>query len=623
MSDQPGLSEEQKQYLQGFAMGSDVARAVRGLPILSGIGSSCGTSLSVGSQATSTPAGQTSSPETPQITAQNRFLAEGKTLCKEEKAKREKDPLAFWDVIQTNARNEVFPKDTDVFLYKYSGLFHVAPAQNSFMCRLRMPGGVLNSWQFRGVADLARRFGGGHVDVTTRANLQIREIGPQDAPAVLMGLTDLGIMNRGAGADNIRNITSSPTSGIDPQELIETLPLAKELHHYILNHQELYGLPRKFNIAFEGGGRVASLDDTNDIGFRAVRVGQDKATQELPPGTYFHLTLGGITGHRDFARETGVLLKPEECIPVAAAIVRIFIREGDRTDRKKARLKYLLDAWGFEKFLEVVEKEYGAALRRSELDRCDPPLADDRWAHVGFHHQKQSGYTYVGVVLPVGRLTVKQAEGLADIAQRFGGGTIRLTVWQNLLISDIAERDVETVKLAIEALDLEWDASSFRSGLVACTGNAGCKFAASNTKSQALILAKYLEERLSLDRPINIHLTGCHHSCAQHYIGDIGLEATKVEVGEELVEGYHFCVGGGWGQEQGIARRLFDSIPFDEIPILAERLIGSYLDLRMGPEESFARFVRRHELEELRVFATTPRDAVANRTLTDRFLQPA
>ena len=220
----------------------------------------------------------------------------------------------MWDEIQANARAGVFPKETDVLLYKYSGLFFVAPAQNSFMCRLRIPGGVIRSWQFRGVADLARRLGGGYVDVTTRANLQIREIGPHDAPAVLNGLAEIGIVTRGSGADNIRNVTASPTSGIDPQELIETLPLAREMHHYILNHREMYGLPRKFNIAFDGGGRIASLDDTNDIGFKAVRVRDDSADDGLPPGVYFRLTLGGITGHKDFARDTGVLLRPEECV---------------------------------------------------------------------------------------------------------------------------------------------------------------------------------------------------------------------------------------------------------------------------------------------------------------------
>lgn len=609
------LTEEQKNFLQGFAIGADVARAVRGLPILSGSAAAGGTAISIGPTGVAIGPAAPSGPERLATDAQNRFIAEGKTLCREEQAKRAKDPLAMYDEVQANSRAGVFPRDTDVFLYKYSGLFFVAPAQNAFMCRLRIPGGVLRAWQFRGVADIARRLGGGHVDVTTRANLQIREIGPRDAPAVINGLTELGIIPRGSGADNIRNVTASSTCGIDPQELIDTLPLAKEMHHYILNHREMYGLPRKFNIAFEGGGRVSALDDTNDIGFHAVRV-KPAESDGIEPGVYFRLGLGGITGHRDFARETGLLLRPEECVAVAAAIVRVFVKNGDRTDRKKARLKYLLDAWGFEKFLAAVEVELGAPLRKVPLDRDEPSARDDRWGHVGVHPQKQPGRFYVGVVLPVGRMSADQVDGLAAIAERFGSGTIRLTVWQNLLISDIDGGDLEEVKRAIERLGLDWNASSIQSGLIACTGNAGCKFAGADTKGNALTLARYLEARLTLDQPINIHLTGCHHSCAQHYIGDIGLEATKVEIGDDLVEGYHLCVGGGWGADQAIGRRLIDSLPFELIPLTVERLLRHYLDQREG-FESFATFVRRQSLEDLRAVATH------NRGVAQHLLQPA
>ncbi|AGA29881.1 NirA family protein [Singulisphaera acidiphila] len=614
-----GLTEAQKTFLQGFAMGTDVARAVRGLPILSGSAAAPGAVVTLGPKGTAVGP---PSPERLQVEAQDRAVSGGKVLCKEEAAKRAKDPLTMYDEIQANARAGLFPKDTNVFLYKYSGLFFVAPAQNAFMCRLRLPGGVIKAWQFRGVAGIARELGGGYADVTTRANLQVREIGPHDAPAVLTTLTELGIVARGSGADNIRNVTCNPTSGIDPQELIETLPLAKEMHHYILNHREMYGLPRKFNIAFDGGGRISSLDDTNDIGFKAVNVREDSAADEVSPGVYFRLTLGGITGHKDFARDTGVLLRPEECVPVAAAIVRVFIRSGDRTDRKKARLKYVLDDWGFDKFLAEVETELGKPLRKVSSDRWELSGGDDRWGHVGVHPQKQHGRFYVGVVLPVGRMTADQMDGLADIAERFGRGTIRLTVWQNLLISDVKEGDLPAVKNAIEALGLGWDASSVRSGLVACTGNAGCKFAASDTKGHAMILARYLESRVNLDQPINIHLTGCHHSCAQHYIGDLGLEATKVEVGDDLVEGYHLCVGGGYGTEQGIGRRLFDAMPFDAIPPAVERLLKAYQAHRL-PNESFSSFARRQTLEALRAAGEPPAVTLNGSVASELSLQTA
>lgn len=590
------FNQEQQSYLQGFALGADVARAVRGLPVLAGGGATGGNGATVRLG----PAAPAANPLRPDLEAQDRFLAEGKTLCNEEKAKREKDPLAIWDEMRANATDGVFPKGTDVLLYKFSGLFFVAPAQNAYMCRLRFPGGEIKGSQLRGLADLSERFAGSYADVTTRANLQLREIAAEHGPSVLTGLQELGIVARGSGADNIRNVTASATSGFDPQELIETLPLAKEMHHHILNHRELYCLPRKFNIAFEGGGKVATLEDTNDIGFQAVRVREADASVDLPAGVYFRLTLGGITGHKDFARDTGVLVTPQECVAVAAAAVKVFIRHGDRADRKKARLKYLLDAWGFEKFLAETEKEVGRPLRRVAADRYEMPEAPNRWAHVGVHPQKQEGRFYVGVMLPVGRLTADQLRGLASIADRYGSGAVRLTVWQNLLIPDVPADDLDSVKFEIESLGLDWRASSMRAGLVACTGNAGCKYAGADTKRHALVLSEHLEERLDLDVPVNIHLTGCHHSCAQHYIGDIGLQATKVEVGDDTVEGYHLCVGGGYADRQGIGRMLFESLPFSELPQTVERLLSFYLDRRFGPEEGFVDFVRRLEIEELR-----------------------
>jgi ferredoxin-nitrite reductase len=581
------FTEEQKLYLEGFVAGSSLRKSVA-LPQL-------------GQQGGDGPADI-------HRLAQDRQVAAGKKLVAEEKAKREKNGLDIWDEVAAHARDGKFPKGTDVFLFKFQGLFYVAPAQDSFMSRLRFPGGIVTSHQMRGLADLAQDCAGGYADVTTRANLQFREIGPRHTIPLLMGLADLGIINRGSGADNIRNVTASPTAGIDPQELIDTRPLARELHHYILNHREMYGLPRKFNIAFDGGGRVAALEDTNDIGFTAVRVGEDRP---VPAGIYFRLTLGGITGHKDFARDTGFMVRPEHCTLVSHAIVNAFSELGDRSDRRKARLKYVLDKMGFDAFLKEVEKHLArlgtanpepgtSPLISFPLESCDPRPAVHRTAHIGIHPQKQEGLHYVGVVLPVGRLSAAQMRGLARIADRHGSGTIRLTVWQNLLISDIPADDLDQVKLEIEALGLRYDATHVRAGLVACTGSAGCKYANANTKKHAMEVAAYVEQKLQLDAPVNVHLTGCHHSCAQHYIGDIGLIATKVGVPgtDEMVEGYHLHVGGGYGADRAIARELNRDVPATDAPHVVERLLRTYLDHRTGYAESCVDFVARHDNEQ-------------------------
>ena len=559
MTDQP-FSTEQQEYLKGFMAGVE---AKPGPLVGSG--------------------GAEPDPADLQRAAQDRTVAGGGKLVAEEEAKRRKNPLDRFGEISALAAEGKFPKGTDVFLTKYNGLFYVAPAQNSFMCRLRMPGGILNTLQFRGVAAIAEELGGGYADVTTRANLQIREIAAAAAPEVLTRLADLGLTSRGSGADNVRNVTGSPTAGIDPQELIDTRPHARAIHHHILNHRELFGLPRKFNIAFDGGGRVPVLEDTNDVAFTAVRV-QDG--HGVPPGVHYRLALGGITGHKDFARGTGVVVAPADTTAVCDAILRVFIASGDRTNRVKARLKYVLDDWGFDRFLAEVERELGRSLARVPDAALAPAPPQVRDGHVGVHAQAQPGLSYVGVVLPVGRILAERMHGLADIADRFGSGGIRLTVWQNLLIPGIPDSRIPEALAAIEALGLGHAAGPLRAGLVACTGSAGCKFAASDTKGHAAMLVDWLERRIAVDQPVNIHVTGCHNSCAQHYIADIGLLGAKVERGEDMLEGYDLHVGGGAGPQQAIGRLIRPAVVADELPPLLLGLLQAWMAER-APGQGF------------------------------------
>jgi len=415
-----------------------------------------------------------------------------------------------------------------------------------------------------------------------------------------MGISAAGLTSRGAGADNIRNVTGSSTAGIDRQELIDTRPLAQAMHHYILNHREFYGLPRKFNIAFDGGGCIGTVEETNDIGFAATRVGEG---HEVPAGVYFRVGLGGITGHGDIARDVGVMCKPDECVGVAAAIVKAFIEHGDRTDRKLARLKYVLERMGLEGFWDDVETRLGHKLPRLPLAACESRPRIDRYAHVGWHAQKQDGLLYAGIALPVGKITVLQMRGLAEIARRFGDGDIRLTVWQNLLLSGIPADKRAEAQLAVEAIGLGTAATAIRAGLIACTGNSGCKLALSDTKRHALEIADHVETRLQLDTPVNVHLTGCPNSCAQHFIADIGLLGTKIAISEDAeIEGYHVAVGGTSGVNAKIGRELMRDVPASHAPQVVENLLRGYLAQRSGTE-TFAEFAQRQSLEDLRALA--------------------
>ena len=571
MSDQP-FAPDQQEYLKGFLSGIEARRAALGLPLAPVSG------------------GAPADPDDLQRAAQDRTIASGGKLVAEEDAKRQKNPLDRFQEISALAAEAKFPKGTDVFLTKFHGLFYVAPAQNSFMCRLRIPGGIVHAHQLRGIAELADEHAGGYADITTRANLQLREIPAASPPEIITRLADLGLTSRGSGADNVRNITGSPTAGIDAQELIDTRPHTRAIHHLILNHRELFGLPRKFNIAFDGGGTVAVLEDTNDIAFSAVQIADGFA---VAPGVYYRLCLGGITGHKDFARPTGTIVRPEDTTKVSNAILRVFIAHGNRTDRTKARLKYLLDDWGFPKFLDAVEKELGETLLRVEEAAILPRPGQQKHGHIGVHPQKQSGLNYIGVVVPFARLTSDRLRGLAAIAERFGSATIRLTVWQNLLISDIPDAALPDALIAVSALGLEHRASNLRGGLVACTGNAGCKFAASDTKSHAVEIADWLDARISVAQPINIHLTGCHHSCAQHYIADIGLLGAKLESGDDFLECYDLHVGGGAGVEQKIGRLIREKILVADLKPMLLALLAAWTEQRTDKSETFQSFTGR------------------------------
>lgn len=576
-----GFSWEQKEFLQGFFAGAAqrgflpfVGRDAAGL-LTNSASSGTANLAAPGEMYHGTPA---------------------EDLSREERWKYEQDPLDIWDKLLAHANENKTPAADDLFRFKFYGLFHVAPAQDSFMLRMRVPGSRLTGEQMRGLAAIADTLGSGRADLTTRGNLQIRELQPRDIVNVLNSVQSLGMSSRGAGADNIRNITASPITGIDRDELYDVAPLAEAMNNYILNSRDMYGLPRKFNIAFDNGGSISVVADTNDIGFVAVAVTDGKG---VPAGIYFRVLLCGITGHRQFASDCGLLLRPDQTVAVAAAMVRVFSENGNRTDRKKARLKYLIDSWGVDKFLAETEKRLAFPLIRMPPGSCEPRLLINRTAHLGVHPQRQTGMRYIGVAVPVGRLPVNQMLAVADIAERFGNGEIRLTVWQNLILPNVKEAEVTATVEALSAAGLKIDAGPVLRGTVACTGNQGCKYAATDTKSHAVALANHLDACFQIIQPVNLHVTGCHHSCAQHYIGDIGLLGVKVN-GEE---GYQVSLGGGSDQDQGLARELFPAVPFKELPQMMERLFTAFQSLR-SPEETLLEFTRRHRVEDLQLFCS-------------------
>jgi len=518
-------------------------------------------------------------------------------LTKEERIKRELNPLDATEELILKARWNAKPEAEDVFRFKWNGLFWLNPVKDGYMCRLRIPGGVVKSYQLRELAAIARELTTGYIQITTRNNFQIRLIEPKNCPEVLRRIQGCGLHSRGAGADNIRNITMNPCAGYDPFEITDVRPLVNELATLIISSREFYDLPRKFNIAYDGGGLISSVEDTNDIGAAAVRILANEAG--LEPGIYFRIALGGVTGHQTFASDWGVVVPEARLNEVMVALLRVFIEHGDRTNRKKARFKYVVEGMGLERVLLEAEKHLDFKLTRLAVDS---PLQEARrfsqqgHSHVGVSPQKQAGLFYLGAQVSVGQMTDKQLERLADVADNYGTGEVRLTVWQNVIVPNVREAFVGSAAKALKKAGFPTEQSNVKSGFIACTGNRYCKFAATDTKGHAIAVMNALDKRLSLDRPVNIHFTGCAHSCAQHFMGDIGLLGTKVKT--ESGEGYHITVGGGFGENRKIGRQLFSGVPAEAVVDTLEAMLKGYLSRRLEGE-TFHAFCNRHSVGQL------------------------
>ncbi|MEA5506485.1 precorrin-3B synthase [Halotia wernerae UHCC 0503] len=474
------------------------------------------------------------------------------------------------------------------------GLFYTTPAQDGILFRLRIPGGILDSQKCRAIADIAQQYGGGYVDVTNRANIQIREIDGNINTAVLKYLQDMGLGSRNPAVDHIRNIMTSPTAGIDPQEVIDTRPFVQSWNDYIEAHPALSGLSAKFSVGFDGGGIVRVSDRLNDIAFVAVVVDGK---------VYFRLHLSvGAKGKPPVAM--GILLSPDQCLPVLAALANVYLNHLDINSRRKPRLREVVNSLGRESYMQEVEKSLPFALftredkvRKGQFSGLFLDKSDNQYQHIGIHPQRQKGLFYIGVILPLGRLESRQMKGLADLAQKHGSSSLRLTPWQNLLLTDIPQERLADVQREIAFLGLDSSTSKIKSGLVACSGSRGCAAATTDTKGHALALAKYLETRLTLDCPVNIHFSGCEKSCAQHSKGDI----TLLGVSNGKMENYHIYVGDG-DSNQKFGRELYQYVSFDELPALVEQMIKVYQIKRINSRESFGEFANRHAIAQLKQF---------------------
>jgi ferredoxin-nitrite reductase len=454
---------------------------------------------------------------------------------------------------------------------------------------------MLTSQQASVVAYFAAQCGNGYVQITNRANLQIRAVSALPAPTMLTTLQAVGLAAQVARVDHLRNIMASPTAGIDPQALIDTRPLVQALDDAIVRHAEFASLPAKFSVGFDGGEAVSVRDRRNDIWL--VATAGEQAGAHAYPSVSLRLFLPAEPGQEI---DTGILLHPTACVPMVVAMAQVYLACIERGDRsaagKKPRLRQVLAQQGVSWYLEQILQRLPVAGDRHPVTVARSASPPPHYRHIGVYPQQQPGLSYLGMVLPLGRLAAQQFQELAHIAQVYGSGTLRLTPWQNVLIPDVPEPRVPTVQQAIASLGFPIVATHPWSALVACAGNTGCSASATNTTWHALTLANDLTQRGLLDQPVNMHLSGCAKSCAQHHPSDIALLGISMPQGDTTVEGYRVYVGAG---EQPFGRALYDAVPAADLPALMAHLLQVYQHHRRTAEESFGSFVNRYSSADL------------------------
>ncbi len=497
-----------------------------------------------------------------------------KTLNKFEKIKAEKDGLDVKDELESFAQIgwEAMEKSDLEHRLKWVGIFYRPVTPGKFMLRMRTPNGILSSKQLRVIAEILQRYGAdGSADITTRQNIQLRGIRLEDIPDIFRRLDGVGMTSMQSGMDNVRNITGSPVAGIDAFELIDTRVLVQKVQDMITNNGKgnyaFTNLPRKFNIAIEGGRDNSVHAEINDIAFIPAYKNQEIG---------FNVLVGGFFSAKrcEGAIPLNAWVLPNDVVDLCRAILSVFRDRGARANRQKSRLMWLIDELGIDKFRSMVENELGRILATAaEKDEIDWDKRDC----IGINKQKQPGLNYVGLHIPVGRLCAQDMFDLARLAEVYGSCEVRLTVEQNVIIPNILDDNLPDLLTEPLLEKFSINPQPLKRALVSCTGSQFCNFALVETKNRALALANQLDAELEIPNPVRIHWTGCPNSCGQPQVADIGLMGTKVRKNGKTVEGVDLYMGGKVGKDAQLGTCVRKGIPCDELnAVLRGILIESF-----------------------------------------------
>lgn len=496
------------------------------------------------------------------------------SLNKFEKLKAEKDGLALKAELDNFAEIgwEAMDATDREHRLKWLGIFFRPVTPGKFMMRLRLPNGIITSNQTRTLGEIVQRYGDdGSADITTRQNLQLRGIRIEDLPDIFRRLKEVDLTSIQSGMDNVRNITGSPVAGLDADELFDTRELAIQVQDMITNcgegNPDFSNLPRKFNIAIAGCRDNSVHAEINDIAFVPAYTDGNIG---------FNVLVGGFFSAKrcEAAIPLNAWVTPTDVVDLCKAILVVYRDRGPRANRQKSRLMWLIDELGIEQFRAAVEQELGRTLLTAA---AKDEIIWDKRDHIGIYNQKQSGLKYVGLHVPVGRLSAADLFDLARIADVYGSSELRLTVEENVIIPNVPESRIESLVKEPLLERFAIDPAPLTRALVSCTGSNFCNFALIETKSRSVAMIKELEAELSIPKPVRIHWTGCPNSCAQPQVADIGFMGTKVRKNGKTLEGVDIYMGGTVGKDAHLGTCVQKSIPCEDLkPILIQLLVDKF-----------------------------------------------
>jgi ferredoxin-nitrite reductase len=506
-------------------------------------------------------------PQATAVLSDTDSAAAKKTSNKIEEYKSEKAGL---DVIQDVPRFalegwESIPEG-DRERLKWLGVFFRRQTPGHFMMRLRITNGITNAKQLSVIAEIGKEFGKGFVDITTRQQIQLRWFKIDHVPEIWERLEAVGLVSLQTGMDNVRNIIGCAAAGITPNELFDASPVAREFTAMLLGNSEYTNLPRKFNVGITGCLENCVHAESQDIALTpAVRVEDDVETKG------FNVAVGGKMGSGGYrvASPLDLFARQEEAAEICGHITMIFRDHGFREARTRARLAFLIDDWGVEKFRDELESRMGHPLPCAGKDMRGKRRND----HGGIFRQKQKGLNYAGLNVPVGRISTAQLAELARLSEAYGNGDIRLTTGQNVIIANVPDEKISDLTEEPLLQELRYDPSEIMRGTVSCTGIDYCHLALIETKELAMKTARTLEQKLSRTKPIAIHWSGCPAGCGNHAVADIGLLGKNIRVDGNVIDAVDVFLGGRAGSGARPPLRVLENVPCKELPGVLERVI--------------------------------------------------